>query len=48
MVIDRNADIVRLGPNVRGNVSVYRDGAWQDVGKMKLPEGWLAGPADLK
>jgi hypothetical protein len=44
IVVDRNDDIVRLGPNVVGSVSVYRNGQWQDAGKMKLPEGWYAGP----
>jgi hypothetical protein len=44
IVVDRNDDIVRLGPNVVGSVSVYRNGEWQEAGKMKLPEGWYAGP----
>jgi hypothetical protein len=44
VVIDSRADVVRLGPDVRGTVYVWRDGAWTKTGKVKLPEGWFAGP----
>lgn len=43
-VIDRNSDVVRLGKGVRGEVYVWRDGAWRPAGKVTLPEGWWAGP----
>jgi len=43
-VIDSHADVVRLGPGVRGKVYVWRDGAWTLTGKVTLPEGWYAGP----
>ena len=44
VVIDSRADVVRLGPDVRGTVYVFRDGAWTLTGKVKLPQGWYAGP----
>lgn len=48
VVIDATRDIVRLGPDVRGHVYVYRAGQWQLTGdKVTLPEGWYAGAAAL-
>lgn len=44
VVIDSRSDVVRLGPDVRGKVYVWRDGAWTRTGKVTLPEGWFAGP----
>jgi hypothetical protein len=44
VVLDSQADVVRLGPRVRGKVYVWRSGAWQLAGKVTLPEGWYAGP----
>lgn len=44
VVIDSQSDVVRLGPDVRGRVYVWRDGGWQLSGKVTLPEGWYAGP----
>lgn len=44
IVLDRNRDVIRLGPDVRGTVYVWRDGAWTLSGKVTLPEGWYAGP----
>ena len=44
VVIDSRADVVRIGPNVRGKVYVWRDGSWTLTGKVTLPEGWFAGP----
>ncbi len=44
VVLDRSADVVRLGPDVRGKVYTWRAGAWTLSGKVTLPEGWYAGP----
>lgn len=44
MVVDAASDVVRLGRDVKGTVYVWRDGAWVKTGKVKLPEGWYAGP----
>lgn len=44
VVIDSRADVVRLGPDVRGTVYVWQNGEWQKTGKVTLPEGWYAGP----
>lgn len=44
VVIDRQSDVVRLGPGVRGKVYVMRAGVWVECGKVTLPEGWYAGP----
>lgn len=44
VVLDRNADVVRLGNDVRGHVYVWRAGQWQKIGPVTLPEGWYAGP----
>ena len=46
VVIDSRADVVRLGPDVSGKVYVWRGGAWVLTGKVKLPEGWYAGPME--
>lgn len=43
-VINSQDDVVRIGPDVKGHVYVYRSGKWQDGGKCHLPEGWFAGP----
>ena len=47
VTLDSNRDVVRLGPDVTGHVS-YRDkesGKFvQTANKVKLPEGWMAGP----
>jgi hypothetical protein len=43
-VVNSQSDVVRLGADVSGHVYTYRDGKWQDAGKMKLPAGWFAGP----
>lgn len=47
IVIDSQADVVRLGPGVRGPVYVWRDGGWRLTGRVTLPEGWYAGPGPL-
>lgn len=45
VVIDSRADVVRLGPDVSGHVYLYQAGQWVKTGdKVKLPEGWFAGP----
>lgn len=44
VVIDSSHDVVRLGPDVKGTVYVWRDGGWVRAAKVKLPEGWYAGP----
>lgn len=43
--VDTQADLVRLGPDVRGTVYVNRGGEWiKSKNKVNLPEGWIAGP----
>lgn len=43
--VDTQADLVRLGPDVRGTVYVNRGGEWiKSKNKVTLPEGWVAGP----
>lgn len=44
LVLDPRIDVVRIGPNVVGRVYVYSDGKWILTDKIKLPEGWYAGP----
>lgn len=45
VVIDSTRDVVRIGPDVRGRVYVWQNGQWQLTGKkVRLPEGWYAGP----
>lgn len=46
-VLDSKADVVRIGPGVRGKVYTWQNGAWTDAGKVTLPEGWYAGPGPL-
>lgn len=46
-VIDRASDWVKLGPDVRGHVSIYdaKSKTWVLQSKpVTLPEGWVAGP----
>ena len=43
--VDTEADLVRLGPDVRGTVYVRKGGEWiKSKNKVTLPEGWIAGP----
>jgi hypothetical protein len=44
VVVDSQSDVVRIGPNVKGSVYIYRDGQWVRTSKVHLPEGWYAGP----
>lgn len=47
--VDTQAQMVRIGPDVKGRVYVLKDGEWVlSKNKMHLPEGWYAGalPAD--
>lgn len=44
VVLDSQADVVRLGPDVRGKVFLWQNGAWTLSGPVTLPEGWFAGP----
>lgn len=44
VVLDSQADVVRLGPDVRGKVYVWQAGCWTLTRKVTLPEGWYAGP----
>lgn len=43
-VIDAANDVVRIGPGCTGRVYVWKDGQWQLTGKIRIPEGWYAGP----
>lgn len=45
-MLDRQSDVVRIGPGMRGKVYVWRDGGWVLSGKVTLPEGWYAGPGN--
>ena len=43
--VDTQADLVRLGPDVRGTVYVQKGGEGiKSKNKVTLPEGWIAGP----
>jgi hypothetical protein len=49
--VDTQAQIVRIGPNVKGQVYVLKNGEWVlSKNKMTLPEGWYAGalPVDAE
>ncbi len=42
--VDTHAQMVRIGPDVRGKVYVLKNGEWiLSKNKMHLPEGWYAG-----
>ena len=42
-----SADVVRIGPNVRGKVYFQQDGEWVlSKNNVTLPEGWYAGSLD--
>ena len=43
--VDTEADLVRIGPDVRGRVYVRHNGEWiLGKNRVKLPHGWIAGP----
>jgi hypothetical protein len=49
--VDTQAQIVRIGPNVKGQVYVLKNGEWVlSKNTMHLPEGWYAGalPVDAE
>ena len=49
--VDTQAQIVRIGPNVKGQVYVLKNGEWVlSKNKLQLPEGWYAGalPVDAE
>lgn len=48
VVLDSNADVIRIGKNVKGEIYIYRSGQWEAVGKAVIPEGWYAGPFNIK
>ena len=42
--VDTQANMVRIGPNVKGKVYVLKNGEWVlSKNNMHLPEGWYAG-----
>ena len=42
--VDTQAQMVRIGPNVKGKVYVLKNGDWVlSKNNMHLPEGWYAG-----
>jgi len=42
--VDTHAQMVRIGPDVKGKVYVLKNGEWiLSKNKMHLPEGWYAG-----
>jgi len=42
--VDTHAQMVRIGPDVKGKVYVLKGGEWiLSKNKMHLPEGWYAG-----
>lgn len=48
VVVESNADWVKLGPDVSGHVYLWNHAAeaWSlSDKKVTLPEGWMAGPA---
>lgn len=45
--VKESADVVRLGPNVKGKVYFRKDGEWVlSKNNVTLPEGWYAGSLD--
>ena len=49
--VDTQAQIVRIGPNVKGKVYVLKNGDWVlSKNNLHLPEGWYAGalPVDAE
>lgn len=47
VVLDPRFDVIRIGPDVVGRVYVYSDGNWVLTKKIKIPEGYYAGPAPI-
>ena len=44
MFVQESADVVRIGPDVKGKVYFRKDGEWVlSKNKVTLPEGWYAG-----
>ena len=42
--VDTHAQLVRIGPDVKGHIYVLKNGEWiLSKNKMHLPEGWYAG-----
>ena len=42
--VDTHAQMVRIGPDVKGKVYVLKNGEWVlSKNKLHLPEGWYAG-----
>ena len=42
--VDTHAQMVRIGPDVKGKVYVLKNGEWVlSKNEMHLPEGWYAG-----
>ena len=42
--VDTHAQMVRIGPDVKGKVYVLKNGEWVlSKNKLQLPEGWYAG-----
>ena len=42
--VDTKADLIRIGPDVRGRCYILKNGEWiLSKNKLKLPEGWYAG-----
>lgn len=48
VVVDSQADVVRIGKDVVGSGYVWKDGQWELVKSIKYPEGWYAGPMPTK
>lgn len=46
-VIDSRADIIRTLRPVKVKAAIWRDGQWQEAGKVEIPAGWYAGPGPL-
>lgn len=42
--VRESADVVRIGPDVKGKIYFRKDGEWVlSKNKVTLPEGWYAG-----
>jgi hypothetical protein len=49
IVVRSDSGLVRLGGDVTGHVYTWQNGQWTLSGnKLLLPEGWFAGPANIK
>jgi hypothetical protein len=44
ITIDSQSDLIMILKPVRTSGAIYRNGHWEDAGKVEIPAGWVAGP----